>query len=221
MVILAKKKEEQIYYDANGNPVEVKKKRNPFLMGCLGLVALFLLLGACSAIFGSEDSGKETGSTEKVTTEEKTDEDTTTEDATTEEATTEEVATEEATTEETTTEDVTVEESTEEKASSGTPTREMENALAQAETYSDMMHLSKKGIYDQLTSEYGGKFPAEAAQYAIDNLKANYKENALKQAEQYVDTMNMSKNAVYDQLVSDHGGKFTPEEAQYAVDKLK
>lgn len=203
---MAKKKEEQIYYDANGNPVEVKKKRNPFLMGCLGLVALFLLLGACSAIFGSEDSGKETGSTEKVTTEEKTEEDTTTEDATTEE---------------TTTEDVTVEESTEEKASSGTPTREMENALAQAETYSDMMHLSKKGIYDQLTSEYGGKFPAEAAQYAIDNLKANYKENALKQAEQYVDTMNMSKNAVYDQLVSDHGGKFTPEEAQYAVDKLK
>ncbi len=28
--------------------------------------------------------------------------------------------------------------------------------------------------------EYGEKFPAEAAQYAIDNLQWDYKENALK-----------------------------------------
>lgn len=30
--------------------------------------------------------------------------------------------------------------------------------------------MSKKGIYDQLTSEYGEAFPADAAQYAVDNL---------------------------------------------------
>jgi hypothetical protein len=30
--------------------------------------------------------------------------------------------------------------------------------------------MSKQRIYDQLTSEYGEKFNAEAAQYAIDNL---------------------------------------------------
>ncbi len=33
-----------------------------------------------------------------------------------------------------------------------------------------MMHMSKQRIYDQLTSEYGEKFDAEATQYAIDNL---------------------------------------------------
>ncbi len=33
-----------------------------------------------------------------------------------------------------------------------------------------MMHMSKAGIYDQLTSEYGEGFEADAAQYAIDNL---------------------------------------------------
>lgn len=47
---------------------------------------------------------------------------------------------------------------------------EYKNALKQAESYANKMHLSKKGVYDQLTSEYGGKFTPEEAQYAIDNL---------------------------------------------------
>ena len=33
------------------------------------------------------------------------------------------------------------------------------------------MNMSKAGVYDQLTSEYGEKFTAEEAQYAIDNLE--------------------------------------------------
>lgn len=33
--------------------------------------------------------------------------------------------------------------------------KEYRNALRSAETYSDMMHMSKQGIFDQLTSEYG------------------------------------------------------------------
>ena len=57
----------------------------------------------------------------------------------------------------------------EDKVEDNIPT-EYKSALKQAETYSEMMHMSKAGIYDQLTSEYGGQFTAEAAQYAIDNL---------------------------------------------------
>ena len=45
------------------------------------------------------------------------------------------------------------------------------NALAQAKSYQNTMNMSKNAIYDQLTSEYGGKFTAEEAQYAIDNLQ--------------------------------------------------
>lgn len=82
------------------------------------------------------------------------------------------------------------------------------------------MHMSKQEIYDQLTSEYGDKFPADAAQYAIDNLGADYKANALAKAKVYQKDMNMSKSAIYDQLVSSYGEQFTPEEAQYAVDNL-
>ncbi|QNR08271.1 hypothetical protein [Macrococcoides canis] len=51
-------KNKEVYYDENGNPVQVKKKRNPFLMGCLGVFVFIMLLGSCSAIFG-ENKDKE------------------------------------------------------------------------------------------------------------------------------------------------------------------
>lgn len=57
----------------------------------------------------------------------------------------------------------------EEEAESSVPA-EYTSALTSAETYSDMMHMSKGGIFDQLTSEYGGQFTEDAAQYAIDHL---------------------------------------------------
>lgn len=113
-------------------------------------------------------------------------------------------------------EDIVAEEEKEESV----PT-EYKSALKQAKTYSDMMHMSKAGIYDQLTSEYGGQFTEEAAQYAIDNVEADWNENALKSAETYQETMAMSPAAIYDQLVSQYGGQFTEEEAQYAIDNLE
>lgn len=101
------------------------------------------------------------------------------------------------------------------------PSREEKAALNSAETYSDMMHMSKAGIYDQLTSSAGDKYPEDAAQYAVDNLEADYKENALESAKNYIDMMDMSDNELYDQLTSDAGDKFTEEQAQYAVDNLE
>ncbi|MDM0529776.1 Ltp family lipoprotein [Clostridium perfringens] len=98
--------------------------------------------------------------------------------------------------------------------------KEYKAALRKAKVYSDTMSMSKAGLYDQLTSEYGEKFSAEAAQYAVDNLNANWKENALKKAKVYQETMAMSPSAIYDQLVSEYGEKFTSGEAQYAVDNL-
>ena len=59
----------------------------------------------------------------------------------------------------------------EEEADSDVPA-EYRSALEQAESYGETMHMSKQGIYDQLVSEYGGQFPAEAAQYAIDSLSS-------------------------------------------------
>lgn len=98
--------------------------------------------------------------------------------------------------------------------------KEYKSALKKAESYSDIMHMSKAAIYDQLVSEYGEQFSEEAAQYAIDNLVADWNANALATAESYQETMSMSPSAIYDQLVSEYGEKFTAEEAQYAIDNL-
>ncbi|MEG0181591.1 MAG: Ltp family lipoprotein [Bacilli bacterium] len=108
----------------------------------------------------------------------------------------------------------------EEKVEADVPT-EYKSALRKAKTYSDTMSMSKAGLYDQLTSEYGEKFSQEAAQYAIDNVNADWKGNALKKAKTYQEGMAMSPSAVYDQLVSEYGEKFTAEEAQYAIDNLE
>ena len=98
--------------------------------------------------------------------------------------------------------------------------KEYLNALKKAQMYSDTMYMSEKALYKQLTSEYGEGFTADAAQYAIDNVDADYNYNAYKKALTYQDTMSMSQSSIYDQLISEYGEEFTEEEAEYAINKL-
>lgn len=93
-------------------------------------------------------------------------------------------------------------------------------ALKSAEYYSNNMHMSKVGIYDQLVSDAGDKFTSDAAQYAVDHVNADWKKNALKSAKSYQQDMNLSTEAIRDQLTSDAGEKFTQEEADYAIKHL-
>lgn len=108
----------------------------------------------------------------------------------------------------------------EEKKNDKDVPKEWQAALKKADIYANRMHMSKAGLHQQLTSEYGEKFSPEAAQYAVDNVKTDWNENALNKARQYQDSMHMSPDRIYDQLTSEYGEKFTPEEAQYAVDNL-
>lgn len=104
---------------------------------------------------------------------------------------------------------------------SGTVTQEYQNALTKGLQYANQLHMSKKAVYDQLTSSYGEGFAADAAQYAIDNMTGvDWNANALEKAKQYYYNMSMSKSAVYDQLTSEYGEQFTTSEAQYAIDHL-
>ena len=107
------------------------------------------------------------------------------------------------------------------KTYSGPVTQEYKNALSKAIYFATRDNLSKKAIYAQLTSDYGGQFPADAAQYAIDNLTGiDWSANALAQAKYFYTRGGLSKSAVYDQLTSEYGGQFTASEAQYAIDHL-
>lgn len=88
-------------------------------------------------------------------------------------------------------------EEAEAKAKEDSIPREYKSALKKAESYAETMYMSKAGIYDQLTSEYGENFPAEAAQYAIDNIKWDWNANALEKAKSYAEMMDMSDSAIY------------------------
>lgn len=96
---------------------------------------------------------------------------------------------------------------------------EFNRAARKAHTYVTTMHMSKQGVFEQLTSEFE-KYTPEAAQYAVDNLDVDFNEVALKKADNYSNTMHMSKQGLYDQLISFAEG-FTEAEAQYAIDNLE
>lgn len=98
--------------------------------------------------------------------------------------------------------------------------REYKNALRQAEMYLKTQGFSEAGLRDQLMSEYGGQFPADAADYALANVDADWNAEALEAAQAYQSTIPMSDDQLFDQLTSPYGGKFTPEQAQYAIDNL-
>lgn len=98
--------------------------------------------------------------------------------------------------------------------------QEFRAALNKAQTYSDSMHMSKEGLFQQLISEYGENFPPEAANFAIDKIEVSWENNALKKAQTYARTMYMSREGVFDQLTSEYGEAFSQEEAQYAIDNL-
>ncbi|MGT2895726.1 hypothetical protein Javan174_0002 [Streptococcus phage Javan174] len=89
-------------------------------------------------------------------------------------------------------------------------------ALKKAENYLDTIPMSKEGLRNQLI-EFE-KYSEEAAQYAVDNIKADWNEQALKKAKDYQETVAMSPEAIRTQLVDFE--KFTQEEADYAVANL-
>ncbi|MCR2827312.1 Ltp family lipoprotein [Microbacterium sp. zg.Y909] len=97
---------------------------------------------------------------------------------------------------------------------------EYASAMVKADMYANMMSMSRAMLYEQLTSEYGEKFSAEAAQYAVDNVVADWNANALEKARVYQNEMAMSPDAIRDQLTSEYGERFTAEEAEYAIANL-
>ena len=99
-----------------------------------------------------------------------------------------------------------------------------QQALNDARFFSDNQRMSKAAIYEQLGSEKYGLYTPEAAQYAMDNLVADYKVNALESGKMLMKADDsLTKEDVRDYLgnTGSYGGKFTPEETAYAYENLK
>lgn len=113
---------------------------------------------------------------------------------------------------------------TEEQTDEPEMTIAQENAYQSAKNYIDTMAFSKKGLMEQLTSEYGENYEKKDARFAIRLLQkrgeVNWKDEAVESAKNYLDTQSFSKDGLYDQLVSDYGEGFTEKQARYAVDKV-
>lgn len=103
-------------------------------------------------------------------------------------------------------------------------TLSQQNAYGQAKNYLDTMPFSRAGLLAQLTSEYGGQFPAADAEFAVARLEAeggvDWMAEAVEAAEAYQDTIPMSRQALVDQLTSEYGSQFTLDQATHAVDTL-
>lgn len=92
--------------------------------------------------------------------------------------------------------------------------REFSNALKAAESYLSYSAFSQSGLKAQLIYE---KYPDDAAQYAVDNVKTDWNENALKAAKSYLDYSAFSDDGLREQLAYEN---YTPEQIEYAMGHL-
>jgi len=93
--------------------------------------------------------------------------------------------------------------------------REWESALNRAERLASRDY-SKEGTYRTLMSAYD--FPADAAQYAVDSVEADWKANALNKAQ---DLQNRDYSHKQIGRILSSAYDFTEEEADYALANLE
>ncbi len=90
-------------------------------------------------------------------------------------------------------------------------------SFKKAESYEDTVHLSKSKLAEQLVTFE--KFTQEEADYAVNNIKVDFKKQALEKAKDYQKTLSLSGEALKTQLIDFEN--FTEEEVNYAVENLK
>ena len=121
-------------------------------------------------------------------------------------------------------------EATEEAAEAEAPdptadySMEEKNCYQAALNYLDLMGFSKKGLIQQLSSEYGDNYPQETAEKVVNDLDeaglVDWEKQAERSAQNYLDTMSFSKDELINQLCSDAGDQYTREEAEAAVEAV-
>lgn len=92
--------------------------------------------------------------------------------------------------------------------------REYQNALGSANSYVDYGAFSQKRLREQLEFEW---YTAEAVDYAMENVRADYKEECLQNAESYLENWNFSQKRLREQL--EYEG-YTTSEIDYAMEHI-
>lgn len=95
-----------------------------------------------------------------------------------------------------------------------------EAALIYAQEELANNHFSESELKEHLTSPYGEVFAEDAAQYALDNVDADWNAEALEAAESYIRHSHYSYEGLHHQLSSSSADNFSDEQARYAVDHV-
>jgi SOS response regulatory protein OraA/RecX len=93
-------------------------------------------------------------------------------------------------------------------------TKGQEQALKKAQSYLDVSAFSKKGLAKQLKFE---GFSGKEADYAVDNVGADWKEQAAKKAQEYLDATSFSRSGLIKQLKFEG---FTEAQADHGADAV-
>lgn len=94
-----------------------------------------------------------------------------------------------------------------------------ENAVDSAEDYLDYSAFSKKGLIEQLSSEYGDGYSRKDAIFAVNHIDVDWNEQAAMSAKQYLEYDSFSRQGLIDQLESPYGEQFTHAQAVYGVNR--
>lgn len=96
-----------------------------------------------------------------------------------------------------------------------------EAALGEADALLAADPYSKQALFDLLTSQEGGAYPQEAAQYAVENIGVDWNGEALRAAEKIRENNpEATADDIFSSLTDDNEWAFTEEEAQFAVDSI-
>lgn len=95
-----------------------------------------------------------------------------------------------------------------------------DSALIYARTALGQGHYSETELKKHLTSPYGEVYTEKAAQYALDNIDADWNQEALESAESYLRHGNYSYDGLHHQLSSPSADDYTDAQARFAVDNV-
>jgi Host cell surface-exposed lipoprotein len=96
-------------------------------------------------------------------------------------------------------------------------TRPQRNAARSATAYLKMSGFSRKGLINQLSSEYGDKYSVEDSTVAVDSLNVDWNAQAVRSAAAYLKMSGFSCQGLIQQLSSEHGDKYTNGQATYGA----
>lgn len=96
-----------------------------------------------------------------------------------------------------------------------------EAALAYAREKLDVSHYSESQLREELVNEYGEVYTEDAADYALNNIDADWNAEALEAAESYIRHSHYSYDGLIHQLSSPSSNDYTAEQARYAADNVE